>query len=192
MTVCMSHTRLLITESGRNSTTSARDMEEQPPNVAIKLTRPDPLHMRVLIPKALPLTQGIIRSNWKPHLKPYFLHPIYPKNNGDLSWPGPRETRGPGGSWAQWLLEILHTLPSIWCLLICPVPNHPILFTLTFSVALMDPCHLLQSPTVLWSLHGPHYCTSRLLETGSFTLPPTGTWSPDERVKMAPENLLLT
>ena len=101
-------------------------MKNQPLNVAIKLTRPDLLPLRVLLPKASPLKQTKTISNWTLHLNPFLSHPTLTKNNNNQSWLGSRQTKRPERWWYQWLLVILHTLTSLWCLPIGPVLTCPI------------------------------------------------------------------
>ena len=149
MKACISHTRLLNMDSGRGATMSARHVAKQPTNVEIKLTRTDTNTLRVLLPKALPLTQRRTRSNWMLHLKPLFLPPTFFIDNENQSWLGTRETRGPVRWWDQLLLAILHIIPSLCCIPISPVPTCSILFTPPFSVALLDSHHLLRWSSVL-------------------------------------------
>ena len=148
-TACTSHTSRQTMYSGRSATAIAMYVAKQPLDIAIKLTRPYPLTLGMLLPKALPLTLGRTRYNWTLHLKPLFLHTIFPDNNGNQSWISSRETRGPGRWWAQWLLAILYAIPSPWFLKIGLVPTCYILFTRAFSFELLDSNHLLRCPTVL-------------------------------------------
>ena len=148
MTECMSHTRLPTMNSGISATTITRHVANQSLNFMINMTRPYLLPLRVLLPKVLPYTQMSTRYNWTLRLTPLFLHPTLPKNNGNQSWLGSRETRGGRRWWDQWLLEILNTLPGLWCLAISPVPNLLILFNNTLSVVLLDSHHLILCPTV--------------------------------------------